>query len=189
MPCLTPNVPILILDSLRTTLLLNKLNIEHYHPAYGDSIGLDLYNTGGAIVVPPASADYKTDYSPPHARASKTIVMENFTRNFKNLVPTGLRVAIPHGWVGIIQERGSITKTSLKVRAGVIDPNYTGEIFVNCVNLGTHLWEIPEYSKLPFQLVIVRANAHFISITEDEYTELTTESTRKDGKIGSSDRL
>ena len=94
---------------------------------------------------------------------------------------------MPAGWVALIQERGSITKTPLKVRAGVIDPSYTGEVFVNCVNLSTKPWEIPQASKLPFQLVIVRASTNFKHVSPEEYSELTQSSTRKHGMIGSSD--
>ena len=44
-----------------------------------------------------------------------------------------------------------ITKTPLKVRAGVIDRGYTGEIFVNAVNVSQNEFTLQQHQKLPFQ--------------------------------------
>jgi dUTP pyrophosphatase len=51
---------------------------------------------------------------------------------------TGIAVAIPVGYVGLIWDKSGLShKTGLKVMGGVIDAGYRGEILVGMVNLGT----------------------------------------------------
>lgn len=55
------------------------------------------------------------------------------------LIPTGLRINLPAGTVGYVCPRsGLAAKHGITVlnAPGVIDPGYTGEIFVNLINLG-----------------------------------------------------
>ena len=151
--------------SLKNTLLVNE--VESYAPAYsGESAGLDLYNSGPSVTI-------------------KSV--KDFTYQNKILIPTGLRIIVPEGYVALIQERGSITKTPLKVRAGVIDRGYTGEIFVNAVNVSQNEYTLQQHQKLPFQLVVVKCDNHFQEIKKQEYLNLTSENLRKDGIVGSSD--
>lgn len=152
-------------DELCTLLNDQNIDVKDYVPAYnGESAGLDLYNAGEEYFIPPSREEL-----------------------IKILIPTGLRVIIPRGYVGLIQERGSICKTSLKVRAGVIDAGYTGEIFVNCINVSNRDIKLDKHCKLPFQLVVVKCDNDFNVITENEYLELTENAARKSGKVGSSD--
>lgn len=47
------------------------------------------------------------------------------------LVPTGISVAIPYGWCGLVRDRSSVAlKHFCVVKAGVIDHGFTGEIKV-----------------------------------------------------------
>ena len=154
-------------DKLKNVLKIN--GVENYLPAYsGESAGLDLYNTGNDIIIPYIGKKIKTP---------------------KTLIPTGLHISVPKGYVALIQERGSVVKTNLKVRAGVIDCGYTGEVFVNLINLS----EFREFacinkgSKLPVQLVVVKCDNDFQIVSENEYLNLSDTSNRKDGQIGSSD--
>ena len=125
-----------------------------------------MYNSGPSVTIKPVS---------------------DFSYQNKILIPTGLRVIVPEGYVALIQERGSITKTPLKVRAGVIDRGYTGEIFVNAVNVSQNEFTIQQHQKLPFQLVVIKCDNHFQEIKEEEYLSLTSSHLRKDGIVGSSD--
>lgn len=51
--------------------------------------------------------------------------------NERRLISTGIAVAIPHGYVGILKSRSSMAwKRTLDVQAGVIDSDYRGEIRV-----------------------------------------------------------
>lgn len=164
-------VKISINDDLKNILNVCNVDVKDYVPAYnGESAGLDLYNTGKSIYIMSAGSQY-ISRSP----------------DLKILIPTGIRVAIPKGYVGLVQERGSITKTPLKVRAGVIDSGYTGEVFVNCINVTRNEFTISKGSKLPFQLVVVKCDNEFEVVSEEEYLSLSRDSSRKDGKVGSSD--
>jgi len=152
-------------EDLKNTLGI--MRIEKYGPAYeGESAGLDLYNCGDNIILKP---------------------VQDFEYSDRVLIKTGLHIIVPEGYVALIQERGSITKSPLKVRAGVIDHGYTGEIFVNAVNVSKKEFLIERHQKLPFQIVVVKCDNHFNEIDEVEYLNLTKSSARKDGKVGSSD--
>ena len=167
-------INICINDELRTVLSKNNIDpSSEYVPAYGgESAGLDLYNAGETMHIPP----------------SANISLTNTDKQkFKTLIPTGIRISVPKGYVALIQERGSITKTPLKVRAGVIDSGYTGEVFVNCVNTGASSYTIYKNSKLPFQIVVVKCDNDFKVVTEEEYLSLSNSSLRQEGKVGSSD--
>lgn len=144
---------------------------ENYKPAYnGESAGLDLYNAGPEITIFPAT--------------NKSLRPNQI---FKVLIPTGLHINIPSNYVATIQERGSITKTPLKVRAGIIDSGYSSEIFINCINLSDNVWTVSAGDKLPFQLVVQQICPEWQIVSEQTYSVLTSTNLRQDGKIGSSD--
>ncbi len=154
-------------SKLKKTLNKNNIDVNNYVPAYnGESAGLDLFNVNGDITIMPAS---------------------NMLPGRKTLISTGLHIIVPKGWVALIQERGSITKTPLKLRAGVIDSGYTGEVFVNLVNVSEIEYKIKKNSKLPVQIVVVKCDNDYTIISEDEYLDLTSTSLRKEGKVGSTD--
>lgn len=145
--------------------VLDDNDVEDYVPAYGgESAGLDLYNSGENISVMPSSSDPKGV-----------------------MISTGLHVFTPKGYVSLIKERGSITKTPLKYRAGVVDEGYTGEIFVNLVNISNEEYIIKKGQKLPVQIIVVKCDNQYSEIDEDEYLNLSQLSQRKSGKVGSSD--
>lgn len=152
----------------------------------GESAGLDLYNAGPDLVIPPANhqlhiADVYGSFNEIPSELSKQI--------FGKLIPTGIKVVIPDGMVGLIFERGSVTKTPLKVRAGVIDSGYCGEIFINSLNLSSHPITIASGAKTAFQLIAVPIDNWFSSVSEEEYAEVTLTAKRQAGKIGSTDTL
>ena len=147
--------------------VLKNKNIENYTPAYGgESVGLDLYSTKRIQIDPATSVGGERGAT----------------------IPTGLHIALPKSHAGLILERGSVTKTPLKVRAGVIDPGYTGEIFVNAVNVSDISHVINEGDKLPFQIVVVKCDHDFQVVEESEYLEITKSSLRQSGQVGSSDK-
>ena len=79
-------------DKLKNVLKSNK--VDNYLPAYsGESAGLDLYNTGDDIIIPYIGNKIKTP---------------------KTLIPTGLHIAVPKGYVALIQERGSVISFTMK---------------------------------------------------------------------------
>jgi len=73
----------------------------------------------------------------------------------REVVPTGIAVAIPSGWVGLIKDRsGLAAKNGIHCLAGVIDENYRGEVKVVLYNTGTEPVTLPAGSRIA-QLVVV----------------------------------
>ena len=150
-------------ENLKNTL--NENNISEYLPAYeGESAGLDLYNTGDDIVIKPSTENHKG-----------------------SMISTGLHIFTPPGYVSLVKERGSIVKSPLKYRAGVIDVGYTGEVFVNLINISDDSFTIKKNQKLPVQIVVIKCDNEYLEIEEDEYLRLSQNTLRKKGKIGSTD--
>ena len=141
--------------------VLDDNDVEEYVPAYGgESAGLDLYNAGSDITIMPSSSNKKG-----------------------GMISTGLHVFTPRGYVTLFKERGSITKTPLKYRAGVVDEGYTGEIFVNLHNVGTTAQFIEPGQKIA-QGVFVRIEKPILwEIGEDSI--YGTETSRGSGALGS----
>lgn len=163
------------MEQVKITVSENAAQVLHaygitpdtYGPAYdGESVGLDLYNCGQEITIP----------------SLKKWHVENEPAS---LIPTGIRISVPRGYVAFIKERSSIVKTSLSVRAGVIDPGYTGEVFVNFVNLGDKDIVVPTGTRLPAQIVVTQCTSRFKVISNLEFLEETKNSARKTGSVGS----
>lgn len=77
-----------------------------------------------------AGLDLRADH--PHA----AVVLEQGQRR---LVPTGIAMQIPAGYVGLVTPRsGMAHKQGATVlnAPGIVDAGYTGEVFVNLINLG-----------------------------------------------------
>jgi dUTP pyrophosphatase len=60
------------------------------------------------------------------------------TRNVRTLVPTGVHVEIPPGYVGLLFPRSSLSKRKIVMTnsVGVIDSDYRGEIMASLMYLG-----------------------------------------------------
>lgn len=70
------------------------------------------------------------------------------------LVATGVAVALPRGFVGLIWDKSGIaTKHSLKVMGGVIDEGYRGEIKVGLINLGNRRVVLDPAQKIAQMLI------------------------------------
>ncbi|MFW5991235.1 MAG: dUTP diphosphatase [Candidatus Nanoarchaeia archaeon] len=99
----------------------------------------------------------------------------------KKVIKTGLQMAIPSGYVGLIWDRSGIAaKHSIHTLAGVIDSGYRGEIGVVMVNLGTEHFNIEKNMRIAQMLIQPVAHPQ---ITEVENLE---ESERGEGGFGSS---
>lgn len=72
----------------------------------------------------------------------------------KKVISTGIAMAIPEGYVGLIWDRSGLsTKCGLHRLAGVIDSTYRGEIKVCLINLSTENYLIQKGDKIA-QLLI-----------------------------------
>jgi dUTP pyrophosphatase len=77
------------------------------------------------------------------------------------LVPTGIKMAIPQGFVGLVWDKsGYAAKNSIKTMAGVIDSGYRGEIKLVIKNLGKETFEIKKDMKVAQILIqpVIQAN-------------------------------
>jgi dUTP pyrophosphatase len=68
-------------------------------------------------------------------------------------IPTGIRMAIPEGHVGLIWDKSGVSLKGVHRFAGVIDSGYRGEIRVVMVNFGKETFVIKKGMKVA-QLLI-----------------------------------
>ncbi len=110
-----------------------KLNIKKLHPdalvparAHHDDAGLDLY----------------------------TYVAFELAPGERKTVPTGIALAIPTGYVGLIWDKSSVPhKWGVKTMGGVVDASYRGEVGVIMVNLSDETQKFEKGAKIS-QLLI-----------------------------------
>lgn len=72
------------------------------------------------------------------------------------MVPTGLHVNLPAGTVGYVCSRSGMAAVhgiAVLNAPGVIDPGYTGEVFVNLINLGSEPYTVQRGDRIA-QLII-----------------------------------
>ena len=96
------------------------------------------------------------------------------------MVPTGIRIAIPLGHVGLIWDRsGLATKHKLHTFAGVIDAGYRGEILVAITNFAHQSFPVETGMRIAQMLIqpVERVTVH-----EVEDLDATT---RGEGRMGS----
>jgi len=127
------------------SLGVKKLSFDAVMPTRGSdrSVGYDLYSSEDAII--PCQAG-------------------------RALVGTGITIVLPDGVYGRVAPRsGLAVKHCINVGAGVIDPDYTGEIKVVLFNHGEADFEIKKGDRIA-QLVLERCETppiEEISIVED----------------------
>ena len=74
-------------------------------------------------------------------------------------ISTGIQVAIPEGYVGVIWDKSGISLKNIHRLAGVVDSGYRGEIKVVMTNLSTEAFSVEKGMKIAQMLIqpIVRA--------------------------------
>ena len=114
--------------------------------AHDTDAGLDLHSKRKAIVLP---------YS-------------------RQLVPTGVHVAIPPGYVGMICPRSGLAhKHGLTVlnAPGIIDAGYTGEIKVNLHNTEDRAVVLPSGARIAQLVITPIPDAHLVQVDTLDTTE------------------
>jgi dUTP pyrophosphatase len=114
------------------TLPMKRVRLGALLPTYGsdDAIGLDLHAVGSFELRP----------------------LERRT------VPTGFALAFPPGYYGRIAPRSGLAyRHGFDVLAGVIDPDYRGELMVVLINLGDARVVVRDGAKIA-QLILERAD-------------------------------
>ena len=98
---------------------------------------------------------------------------------YKRIIPargsmcfdTGVHVAIPAGYVGMIKSKSGLNVAHNLTSEGVIDAGYTGSIMVKLYNHGSHSVEIERGQKIS-QLVILPVEIPWLEEVDDlEATE------------------
>jgi dUTP pyrophosphatase len=68
-------------------------------------------------------------------------------------IPTGIQMAIPEGYVGLIWDKSGISLRGVHRLAGVVDAGYRGEVRVVMANLGKEPYAIKKGMKIAQMLV------------------------------------
>jgi len=68
-------------------------------------------------------------------------------------VPTGIKMAIPDGYVGLIWDKSGLSLQGVHRLAGVVDAGYRGEVKVVMVNLGREPYAFKEGQKVAQMLI------------------------------------
>lgn len=98
----------------------------------------------------------------------------------KKIVKTGIQMAIPKGYAGLIWDRsGLAAKNSIHTMAGVIDAGYRGELGVVMINLGKDNFQVEKGMRIA-QLII-----HPILNMKVTEVENLDETSRGEGGFGS----
>lgn len=99
----------------------------------------------------------------------------------KALIPTGIAMEIPEGYVGLIWDKsGLATKFGLKVLGGVVDAGYRGEVQVGVINLSKESYTFEAGHRAAQMLIQKVESATF------EFVEELSETVRGDSGFGSS---
>ena len=99
------------------------------------------------------------------------------------IVPTGIKVEIPYGFMLEIKNKSSVAaKKQLLVGACVVDSGYDGEVFVNLHNVGSESRTIQPGQKIA-QAVLIPVEP--CVVTECGTDTLNDNSTRGAGALGS----
>jgi dUTP pyrophosphatase len=89
----------------------------------------------------------------------------------KHVVKTGLRVAIPEGFVGLVWDRsGLAAKNGIHCLAGVIDCTYRGEVGVVVKNLGHDDFLVEKNMRIAQMLIQPIATATLTEVEELDET-------------------
>lgn len=94
-------------------------------------------------------------------------------------VPTGLQMAIPSGYVGLIWDKSGIAMSGVHRLAGVVDSGYRGEVRVVLTNLGKEPFIIHSGMKIAQMLI---QPVQTVEIVEVDSLDRTT---RGEGGFGS----
>jgi len=121
-------------------------------------------------------------YCPTHHKESAFSIPRNSSR----VIPTGLKVEVPEGYMLEIKNKSGIASMrQLLVGACVIDPGYDGEIYINLHNLGHDTQIIEPGEKIAQAVLVPVIHCGIQEVFEDT---LNKGGQRGDGGFGSTGR-
>jgi len=97
-------------------------------------------------------------------------------------VPTGIKVSVPEGYVGLVWDKSGISLRGVHRLAGVIDSGYRGEVRVVMVNLGNEPFVIEKGMKIAQLLVQPVTEVKVVEVEELERTSRGEEGFGSTGK-------
>ncbi len=98
----------------------------------------------------------------------------------EKLIPTGLSMDLPAGYVALFWDKSSLaSQKGLKSLGGVIDSGYTGEMKIILINLSSEIQIIPKGAKF-IQLLIQK-----VEHCETEFVDEIIDGKRGKGGFGS----
>ena len=100
-------------------------------------------------------------------------------------VPTGVKMAIPGGYVGLIWDKSGISLQGVHRLAGVVDAGYRGEVKVVMVNLGKKPYVFKRGQKVAQMLIQPVQAVEVVDVGEDELDETS----RGEGGFGSTGKF
>lgn len=68
-------------------------------------------------------------------------------------IPTGIKMAIPEGYVGLIWDKSGLSLSGVHRLAGVVDAGYRGEVRVVMANLGRQPFSVQKGMKIAQMLI------------------------------------
>jgi dUTP pyrophosphatase len=96
-------------------------------------------------------------------------------------IPTGIKIAIPEGHVGLVWDKSGISLKGVHRLAGVIDSGYRGEVQVVMANLGGESFEVKKGMKIAQLLV---QSVQEVNVIETENLEETSRGENGFGSTG-----
>lgn len=96
-------------------------------------------------------------------------------------VPTGIKMAIPEGYVGLIWDKSGVSLQGVHRLAGVVDAGYRGEVKVVMVNLGKKPYVFKQGQKVAQMLIQPVITVEVVDVGQDELENTS----RGEGGFGS----
>ena len=87
-------------------------------------------------------------------------------------VPTGIAIAIPEGYVGLVWDKSSVgIKQGMKTLGGVVDCGYRGEVAVGLINLSGETRVFKRGEKLAQMVIQKKETVTFEEVSDLDGTE------------------
>lgn len=99
-------------------------------------------------------------------------------------IPSGIKMILPKGKIGLFLNKSGIGKGGLLVGAQVIDSDYRGEVHLNIHNVGTYCVMIKPGMKL-VQMIITNIDLDSPQEVTEEWFEFHSDTIRGEGGFGS----
>ena len=98
------------------------------------------------------------------------------------VVKTGIAIALPEGYVGLVADRSSLGKKGIKTAGGIIDAGYRGEIHIVLWNISKESVELKQGDRIAQLLIFPIATPAVIEVDTLDTTDRGTKGFGSSGK-------